>query len=83
MSQLSKDRRFSYETYTRSLCASDKIRILQDSGGRLYEGKSCSLGRFQPIERQDLIDFLEQRETVPEPEPTAPAEVEDVVKDES
>ena len=62
---LSKDRRFAYETYTRSLCENDKIRILIDSGGRLYEGKSCSLGRFKPVTLEDLDDFVRERSMVP------------------
>jgi hypothetical protein len=46
---LSRDGRFSYETYTRSLCERDTIRVLKESGGGAYEGRSCKLGRFQPI----------------------------------
>jgi hypothetical protein len=30
---LSRDRRFSYETYTRSLCEQDTIRVLREAGG--------------------------------------------------
>lgn len=78
---LSRDRRFSYDTYTRSLCARDKIRILKEAGNTLYEGKSCSLGRFQPISVEDLQLFIDERTANPEPSPekAESADVEDVV----
>lgn len=80
---LSRDRRFSYDTYTRSLCALDKIRILREAGNTFYESKSCSLGRFQPITYEELQLFIDERTAKPEPKPEKPepAEVEDVVKE--
>jgi hypothetical protein len=78
---LSRDRRFSYDTYTRSLCALDKIRILKESGRGVYEGKSCNLGRFQPISYEELQDFIDKRSADPQPRKTEPAEVEDVVEE--
>ena len=78
---LSIDRRFSYDTYPRSLCARDKIRILKDSGSRIYETRSCSLGRFQPITREDLEDFFRDRSVTPKDKKVEPAEVEDVIND--
>lgn len=80
---LSQDGRFSYDTYTRSLCARDKIRILKDSGNQIYEGRSCSLGRFQPISREDLENFYRDRAVTPEAQDIEPAEVEDVVNEKS
>lgn len=80
---LSKDRRFSYETFTRSLCSNDKIRILIESGGRIYEGRSCSLGRFKPVTIEDLDAFVRERQGTPGPQPVESAEVEEVVRDES
>jgi hypothetical protein len=77
---LSRDRRFSYDTYTRSLCARDKIRILKESGDGFYEGRSCSLGRFEPITYDELQVFLGERSAPIEPEKTAPAGIEDVTK---
>jgi hypothetical protein len=76
---LSRDRRFSYDIYTRSLCARDKIRILKEAGDGFYEGKSCSLGRFQPITYEELEIFLEERSFSPEPKTTEPPDVEEVV----
>lgn len=76
---LSRDRRFSYETYTRSLCALDKIRVLRETGDGFYEGKACSLGRFKPITYDELQVFLDERKPRPEPEKAESAEVEDVV----
>ena len=78
---LSKDGRFSYDTYTRSLCARDKIRILKDSGNRVYETGSCSLGRFQPVNWQELEDFFLDRSVTPGTRKVEPAEVEEVVND--
>ena len=80
---LSRDRRFSYETYTRSLCARDKIRILKEAGDGIYEGRACSLGRFQPITEEDLADFFRDRTAPREPQDMESAEVEEVVTDES
>lgn len=80
---LSQDRRFSFETTTRSLCARDKIRILKESARGIYEGRSCSLGRFQQTTVEDLNAFIESRTVTPEPEEVESAEVEDVVTDES
>lgn len=80
-SGLSRDGRFSYDTYTRSLCARDKIRVLRESSNRIYETRSCSLGRFQPITREDLDNFYRDRAVTPEPQDVEPAEVEDVVNE--
>lgn len=41
---------FSYRTSLTQLCSIDTIRVLQSYGGRLQEGTSCGLGKFQPIE---------------------------------
>lgn len=78
---LSKDRRFSYEISTRSLCAHDKIRILREAGNTFYEGRSCSLGRFHPV-TVEALEALEQDGTQPpEPQEVESADVEDVVTD--
>lgn len=80
---LSQDRRFSFETTTRSLCARDKIRVLKESARGIYEGRSCSLGRFRPTSVDDLGAFIESRTVTPNPEDVESAEVEDIVTDES
>lgn len=80
---LSKDRRFSFETTTRSLCERDKIRILRESALGVYEGRSCSLGPFRPVTDEELADFIEQHTISPQPQDVDPATVEDVVTDES
>jgi len=79
---LSRDRRFSYETYTRSLCALDKIRILKESGGGVYAGRACSLGRFQPITGKELADYFKDRSVPREPQESESADVEEVVSEE-
>ena len=80
---LTQERRFSFETTTRSLCAHDKIRVLRESGLGVYEGRSCTLGRFQEMTEEALDDFIKERTRTPQPEDVEPAEVEDVVKEES
>lgn len=76
---LSRERRFSYETHTRSLCARDKIRVLKEAGDGIYLGKSCSLGRFQPVTSEELAIMFGERKEPPEPETTDSADVEEVV----
>jgi hypothetical protein len=76
---LSRDRRFSHETHTRSLCAFDKIRILRESGGGVYAGRTCSLGRFQPVTAEELAVFVNERTVPVEPVRPKTADVEDVV----
>lgn len=78
---LSQDRRFSYEISTRSLCVHDKIRVLRESGRGVYEGKSCSLGRFQPVTVEELVAFEQDRFQSPAPQKVESADVEDVPKD--
>jgi len=48
-SSLGFEQRFSYQTSLSQLCSVDIISVLQDLGGRLSEGASCSLGPFQPV----------------------------------
>jgi hypothetical protein len=79
---LSRDRRFSYETYTRSLCARDKIRILKEAGDGFYEGRACSLGRFQPITEEELADYFKDRSVPRESQEPESADVEEVVSEE-
>lgn len=78
---LSQDRRFSYEISTRSLCARDKIRVLREAGNTVYEGKSCSLGRFEPVTVEELVDFERSRQQLPARQAVESAEVEEVVSD--
>ena len=63
---LSQDRRFSYETYTRSLCERDTIRVLKEASDGVYEGRACKLGRFQQITEDELADFINDRSVTPE-----------------
>jgi len=76
---LSRDRRFSYETYTRSLCEQDTIRVLREAGGGIYDGRACKLGRFQPITEEDLVDFIKERSVTPEPKAVEVPDLEEVV----
>jgi hypothetical protein len=76
---LSRDRRFSYETYTRSLCEQDTIRVLREAGGGVYDGRACKLGRFQQITEAELVDFIEDRTVTPEPKAVEVPDLEEVV----
>ena len=76
---LSRDRRFSYETYTRSLCEQDTIRVLREAGGGVYDGRACKLGRFQQITETELVDFIEDRSVTPGPEAVEAPDLEEVV----
>ena len=76
---LSRDGRFSYETYTRSLCERDTIRVLKEAGGGAYEGRSCKLGRFQPISEEELQNFYKDRSVTAEPRVLEAPDIEEVV----
>lgn len=78
---LSKNRRFSWEISTRSLCARDKIRVLREGGNTVFEGRSCSLGRFRPVTYEELMEFSRDKRQTPEPQEVESADVEDVVTD--
>lgn len=65
---LSREGRFSFEISTRSLCAHDKIRILRGSRSAVREGRSCSLGRFQPVTYEELVEREGDREKPPAPQ---------------
>jgi hypothetical protein len=76
---LSRDRRFSYETYTRSLCERDTIRVLREASDGVYEGRACKLGRFQQVTEEELADFIMDRSVSPEPNTIEPPDLEEVV----
>lgn len=44
------EERFLYKTSLSQLCSVDIITVLHSNGGRLTQGASCGLGKFQPIE---------------------------------
>ncbi len=75
---LSRDRRFSFRTSLGRLCNLDRIRILNESGFGLQEGKSCRLGYFHPITKEDIPEIIEGMHKLPESVPLPPAEIEDI-----
>ncbi len=75
---LSRERRFSYVVHTSSLCERDHIRILEDSGFGLHEGRACRLGRFRPVTEDDLEYWIKSQRKEPEPEPVEPSAIEDL-----
>ena len=88
---LSTQRRFSYTTVTRSLCDSDSIRILRETGQGFEEGRSCRLGRFHPTTEEDLNAFLYRLyetpkaipPTLPEPQEVTGKDDEETSEEES
>lgn len=78
---LSVEGRLSYETHTRSLCARDKIRIMREAGGGVYSGRACSLGRFQPMTKEQLDDYFKKRTVPADSQKPESADVEEVVTD--
>lgn len=80
---LSHERRFTYETFARSLCVLDKIKVLMDSGAGAYEGRACKLGRFQLVTEEDIVYLFEQRQKIPEAERVDPPPVEELIIDDA
>ena len=75
---LSQDRRFSYSTSFGRLCNRDNIRVLRDAGMSLQEGRSCRLGYFYPITKEDIAAVVEELHRLPEPVPVPPAQTEEI-----
>jgi len=78
---LSRERRFSYTTSSRSLCSFDSIRVLSDLGGSIFEGRFCRLGTFVPTSIEDVEDAKERALEPPPIIVPAGAEVEDVIEE--
>ncbi len=73
-SRLALDRRFIYETSVGRLCESDHITVLRDGGFAAVAGRTCRLGRFHPISREQIQALMEPPELKPEPLPPAEPE---------
>jgi hypothetical protein len=73
--RLVREGRFMFETTGPRLCRSDWIRVLTDSGVGMATGRSCRLGNFYAITREDAEKLKQPPEL--EPEPIPPAEPED------
>ncbi len=78
---LSDERRFTYGSYTRSLCEFDRINVLKDSTFGAYEGRACKLGRFRLVTQDDVAYLFDQRHRVPEAERVDPPPVEELILD--
>jgi hypothetical protein len=78
---LADERRFTYGSYTRSLCEFDRINVLKDSSFGAYEGRSCKLGRFQAVTEEEAAFFFNPQLRVTEPVPVDPPPVEEFVID--
>ena len=67
---LSSYGRFSYTPISGRLCNIDTIQT--------FGGRSCQLGYFHPINKEDARAIIEGPHRLPEPKPLPSAEVEDV-----
>lgn len=70
---------FSYRTTAGSLCNSDSIQILQGNFG--LGGRSCRLGNFHRITKEDADEIIKGPDRPPMFEPPPPADVEDITKE--
>ncbi len=78
---LSRENRFSYRVSGNSLCQLDLIRILYDSGVGIEEGPACGLGYFHEVTQEDIEIILDREPRPTQPEPLAPAEPEEIIKE--
>ena len=54
--RLKSEERFSYRTSLGELCDVDIIHVLHNYTGTLEKGASCSLGKFQQIEKVKAVN---------------------------
>ena len=73
---LSRYQRFSYRTTAGSLCNLDTIRIVSGSS---YPGRSCILGSFHPVDKEDALAVIEEPRRLPDAKALPPADVEDII----
>ena len=72
---LRRERSFSYRTSLSQLCDLDMITVLYDYGIGITPGASCGLGRFIPINEEEIQILKEApRDIEPEEVPTAEPE---------
>lgn len=76
---LLREGRFSYYRTTSSLCRMDSIRVLYVAGAGLEEGRSCSLGYFYEVTKDDAAAILDPIVEIPQPIALPPAEPEEVI----
>lgn len=56
---LSREERFMYKVPTGRLCDLDTITVVTDFAGGLRQGASCGLGRFHPVQPEEVDDLIE------------------------
>jgi len=78
---LLREGRFSYYRTTSSLCRMDSIRVLYVAGAGLQEGRSCSLGYFYAVTKDDAAAILDPIVVIPQAEPLPSAEPEEVIEE--
>lgn len=77
-SGLSRERRFSYTTFSNRLCRLDSIRILSDVGGTIHQGRSCRLGYFYLTSKEEIEAAQERMQEPPPIKQPEGADVEEI-----
>ena len=80
---LAREGRFSYVSHTSRLCKSDRINVINDSGFGIQQGRSCKLGQYMLVTKQDLAIMFDQRDEPVEARDPEESDVEDVVEGEA
>jgi hypothetical protein len=60
------------------LCNLDTIQVVLSNG---YPGRSCVLGSFHPVNKEDALAMMEEPREPPAPKSLSPAEVEDIIEE--
>lgn len=56
---LAREERFMYRPHANRLCDLDTITVLTNFGGGLNQGAGCGLGRFHPVDPDDVEELIE------------------------
>ena len=79
---LSRSGTFSYSVPTRSLCELNWIRVMNAATVGLGSGRSCSLGRFEPVTMDDLLARFQPLVKARMEAEVEPPDIEEVVDEE-
>ena len=71
---LAREGRFKYTTLGNSLCVSDSVQVLQGD----VMGRTCRLGRFRPVTRDDILAIAENLRKRTELDPPPTADIEEI-----
>ena len=72
--RLSQEGRFMYRTSVARICRADTINVLTDTGSGISPGRSCKLGSFYAITKEDVEKLKAPPEIAAKPVPPAEPE---------